>query len=113
MRIPKNIPALIEVKESSNVMSMSYDSGTYMLYVMYRPRPTDTEGVLYRYVNVPISMWRRLQRTPSKGTFMWTNIKDRFNYSKWTGSAWKGQSALQKASAKLRRDAAKENARLQ
>ena len=42
-------------------------------------------GDIYIYYNVPTKIWQRLVAAPSKGHFMWENIRNIFTYAKLTG----------------------------
>lgn len=40
---------------------------------------------IYMYYDVPIDVYRRMITAPSKGHYMWYNIRNRYRYSKLTG----------------------------
>lgn len=42
-------------------------------------------GDIYLYYDVPVKLWREFISAPSKGHFMWMNIRNNFWYSKLTG----------------------------
>lgn len=103
MAYPKTIPKLIEVKDSSNVQGIAYDPISRDLFVSYLPTATDKLGPLYRYKDVPVGTWRRFYKTASKGMFIWTHIRGKFAYAKWTGTGWKKEMALKRASAAVKK----------
>ena len=61
---------------SSNVRSVGYDSQTQTLEVEF------LSGSRYQYYGVPQNLHEEMMRTPSKGRFLHTYIKDRYPYSR-------------------------------
>jgi len=59
---------------SSNINKVGYDNND--LLVEYK------SGVLYKYLNVPKKLYEELLNSESKGRFMNSNIKGKFEYSK-------------------------------
>lgn len=41
---------------------------------------------VYMYYDVPIEVYRRMITAPSKGHYMWYNIRNKYRYSKLTGN---------------------------
>lgn len=88
-RLPVDHPAVtgqrILTKQSSNVYSYRYDLEAQMLWVRYRaPGPADSEGgrafvpgPLYEYRNVNLGEYMALMKAPSKGTWVWDNLRVR------------------------------------
>lgn len=102
MRFPGTVPELTAVK-SSNVKAIGYSPGTDYLYIQFIPEGKSQHGPLYRYKDVQESVYRRLENAPSKGVFVWTNIRDKYKYSKWTGFGWRKENALKRMSEQKRR----------
>lgn len=42
-------------------------------------------GDLYQYLDVPVNVWRKWLAAPSKGHFLWANIRHEYKYRKLTG----------------------------
>jgi len=63
---------LREVVESSSLRSIGYDRATSTLEVEFRA------GRVYRYVAVPVEVWRGLRQAASKGEFFQNYVRDRF-----------------------------------
>ena len=99
MAYPKTIPVLTMVKDSSSVQGISYDTKTRFLFISFLPTKGNKEGPLYRYKDVPKGTWNRFSQSTSKGMFLWTHLRDKFPYARWTGSGWRKETALKKASA--------------
>jgi hypothetical protein len=69
---------MIPTPESSNVYSYSYDIDTSTLYVRFQSHMVyGTAGSLYSYSNVPPELFLKMYSAPSKGTFIWDNIRIR------------------------------------
>lgn len=98
MKLPATVPALVSV-ESSNVQAIGYDPKRKYLYIQFLPSENTKWGEVYRYFNVPEQIYNRFLKAPSKGIFVWANIRDKYSYAKWTGFGWRKQSALQRMSA--------------
>ena len=43
-------------------------------------------GDIYKYYDVPVSLWRKFIGAPSKGHFFWKYLRNNFLYSKLTGN---------------------------
>lgn len=97
--MPKSMPEMIPVKESSNIHSFGYDPSGRLLYVIFKTPDGKDDGPLYRYIKVPKGVFNRFSRSASKGLFMWTHIRSKFGYEKWSGSAWRKEAALVRESA--------------
>lgn len=75
----------VETPDSSNVHSFAYDLDRHALYVRFKYWEPDmghderphVPGALYRYSNVPMSVFEAMMRAPSKGRFIWDNIRIR------------------------------------
>lgn len=102
MRFPKTVPELIAVK-SSNVKAIGYDPRTSYLYIQFLPESKAQRGDLYRYKGVNEDVFRRFERAPSKGVFVWSNVRDKYSYSKWTGFGWRKENALKRMAEQKRR----------
>lgn len=61
---------------SSNVASIGYSSERQLLLVGF------LDGSLYSYDDVPENVFRMFETAPSKGKFVWSNIRDQYNYQK-------------------------------
>jgi hypothetical protein len=60
------------VVDSSSLRSIGYDAATLTLEVEFR------NGSVYRYVNVPTSLWASFRRAPSMGKFFQEHVRDQF-----------------------------------
>ena len=58
--------------ESSVLVSAGYDSGKRLLELEFH------SGAIYRYLEVPEEIYRRLLAAESKGQFFGANIRDKF-----------------------------------
>ncbi|MBN2258119.1 MAG: KTSC domain-containing protein [Anaerolineaceae bacterium] len=98
------MPSLVPVKGSSNVYAYSYDPQVRTLYVQFLEPPLrNRPGPLYRYRDVPLGVFRRFERAPSKGKYIHMHIKGHFHYGKWTGTNWRTETVLKKNSAEQKR----------
>ncbi|MDO8432071.1 MAG: KTSC domain-containing protein [Candidatus Binatus sp.] len=70
------MPEMIFV-DSSNVEAIGYDSATRELHVRFVK-----SGETYVYYEVEEWVFEDFKRADSKGTFLNTNIKGRYNYGK-------------------------------
>lgn len=61
---------------SSNLASVAYDPHTLTLVVEF------TNGSIYQYFDVPDSIFEGLMQAPSKGSFLATEVKPYFRYTK-------------------------------
>lgn len=80
---------LIRVK-SSNLWSYGMElkdtkSGVGDVYIQFKGKNGGPVGGLYRYYDVPVSLWRKFVSAPSKGAFFWKYIRNNFLYSKLDG----------------------------
>lgn len=69
--------------DSSNVYAFGYDVDSRTLYVRYRaaPRFGGGMGSLYAYDGVSMDKFLSLYESPSKGTWMWDNVRIRGTWS--------------------------------
>ena len=77
---------LVRVK-SSNLWSYGMqvkDKRVGDLYIQFKNK-FGGPGDVYRYYDVPIVLYRRLQSAPSKGHFFWVYVRNHYRYSKLTG----------------------------
>lgn len=102
-RLPNIVPDLIPIDDSSNVRAIGYDSENKYLYVQFHPGSESERSPIYRYISVPENVYSRFIEAPSKGMFVWANIRDKYNYAKWTGFGWRKGPALQRMSAQKKR----------
>lgn len=63
---------LREVVTSSSLRSIGYDRSTQTLEIEFE------SGSVYRYAGVPLELWLKLKRAPSKGKFFQAYVRDRF-----------------------------------
>lgn len=75
MEVSMNIPEMHDV-ESSNVRKIGYDESSKSLYVMFN------NGGLYKYEDVPKSVYDDLNNTESIGSFLSKQIKGRYSYER-------------------------------
>jgi hypothetical protein len=61
---------------SSNIAAAGYDSSSETLEIEF------TNGSVYQYYNVPSSIYEAFMAAPSKGSFLATQVKDRFPYAR-------------------------------
>lgn len=59
---------------SSNLASASYEPDTQKLVLQFQ------SGDVYRYLNVPASVYTGLQRAGSPGSYFYRHIRDRYAY---------------------------------
>jgi hypothetical protein len=95
MKLPATVPTLVSV-ESSNVEAVGYDSKKGYLYIQFLPSEKGQRSTVYRYSNVQEQIYNRFLRAPSKGMFVWANIRDKYPYAKWTGFGWRKETALKR-----------------
>lgn len=79
---------LVRVK-SSNVWAIGVEVNNENrklgdVYVQFKGKEGGPDAV-YRYYNVPLSLYRRFVGTSSKGAFLWKYLRNNFQYSKLTG----------------------------
>lgn len=63
--------------DSSNVEAIGYDSGAQELHVRFLK-----SGETYVYFDVEEWVFHEMMQADSKGTYLNTNIKGRYNYGK-------------------------------
>ncbi len=67
--------------ESSNVESFGYDEEENTLYVRFLARKT-SPSTLYAYHEVEPEIFDQFMEADSKGRFIWTHLRDRYNFEK-------------------------------
>ena len=67
--------ALVEV-QSSNVQAIGYDADTKRLFVQFK------KSGLYQYDNVPEVIHQSFLAAPSKGQFVWQQLRGHYSYTK-------------------------------
>jgi len=83
-------PVMVPVK-SSNVKAIGYDDLNKMLYVEFlNKKDPQQPGDFYRYYEVDERMYLRFLAAPSKGKFLWWNIRGRYRYTKEGRTGWRG-----------------------
>jgi len=65
---------------SSNVEAIGYDEEDQTLYVDFLDKGRG--GSRYEYLDVPYEVFEEFQMAGSMGSFVWTNLKDVYEYSK-------------------------------
>jgi hypothetical protein len=63
---------LRQVVESSSLRSIGYDRGSHTLEVEFH------NGGVYRYADVPDSVWFEFRHADSKGRFFQERVRDHF-----------------------------------
>jgi len=58
---------------STNIRDIEYDAKTQTLSIMFK------SGRTYQYLNVPQIVYDRFEKSPSKGEFFATSIKDAYS----------------------------------
>ena len=66
--------------ESSIIMAIGYDEGRRWLDILF------TEGIRYRYLDVPIKVHQGLITSSSKGAYFNARVKGRFLYTQVASS---------------------------
>lgn len=102
-RLPTTVPELVPVKDSSNVRAIGYDPDNRYLYVQFHPESEAERPPTYRYSGVQEQIYFRFIGAPSKGMFVWANIRGKYNYAKWTGFGWRKGPALQRMAVQKKR----------
>lgn len=85
----RDIIKKLERVKSSNVWAYGIDvrdpeSGVGRALAQFKDKDGGP-GDIYIYYDVPVSLFQKWRRTPSKGHFFWKYIRNRFKYSKLTG----------------------------
>ena len=65
--------------ESSNVESFGYDEEEGVLYVRFLEKPTQPSR-LYAYYEVEPEIFDQFFAAESKGRFIWTHLRGRYEY---------------------------------
>jgi hypothetical protein len=66
----------IESPESSNIARFRFDDATRVLYVEFH------DGSIYRYFDVPLSVFECMRTAPSKGQFLAVSVKGIYRYAR-------------------------------
>ena len=74
------MPLMIPV-ESSNVSSFGYQEGDRALYVEFLGKG-GRPPALYRYLEVEPEIYDAFFAAPSKGKFVWSHLRDRYDYER-------------------------------
>jgi hypothetical protein len=61
---------------SSNISSVGFDSDTQTLEIEF------TNGNIYQYFDVPVTVYEELMQAESKGKFLSTQIKGVYRYAR-------------------------------
>ncbi len=62
--------------DSSNIAAVGYEDTTMILEVLFH------NGTIYQYFDVPRTVYEELMSADSKGTFLNTNVKNNYRYTK-------------------------------
>ena len=74
---------LVLAKTSSNIHSLAYDPKERQLYVRFLGM--DKSGktrATYIYDDVPLTVYRKFFRVPSKGHYFWQAVRGKYTYRK-------------------------------
>ena len=77
---PLEIPLMIPVT-SSNVSAFGYDDANRILYVEFLAKGNNPAS-LYRYFDTEPEIYDQFFASPSKGKFVWTHLRDRYDYER-------------------------------
>jgi len=77
---PMEIPLMIPV-QSSNVSSFGYDEDNQVLYVEFFGKGGRAPA-MYRYYSVEPEIYDQFFAAPSKGKFVWSHLRDRYDYER-------------------------------
>ena len=61
---------------SSNLLAYGWNKKKQVLIVAFR------DGSVYQYNEVPESKWLLFKTAPSKGKYLWKEIRDQFEYER-------------------------------
>jgi hypothetical protein len=61
---------------SGNIASVGYDAKMSIMEVEF------TTGDVYKYYDVPVDVYRGLMDAESKGVYLYSNVKSKYQYSK-------------------------------
>lgn len=67
--------------ESSNVQEIGYDDDTETFFVKFSPKG-NYPGTVYAYYGVEPEIYEQFMMSPSKGKFVWTHLRDRYEYER-------------------------------
>lgn len=67
--------------ESSNVASIGYDAIENILYVEFLSKDAYAPAQ-YMYYGVEPEIYEQMMAAPSKGRFVWTHLRDRYDYER-------------------------------
>jgi len=74
-------PAFMIPVDSSNVKDFGYVDEDQTLFVGFIAKGNQPES-RYVYYEVEPEMYAEFMAAPSKGKFIWTNLRDRYQYEK-------------------------------
>lgn len=66
----------IDTPESSNITKFGYDQSNQIMLVEFK------NGSLYKYFDVPETIYEQMKTAPSKGRFLSQNIKGLYRYAR-------------------------------
>lgn len=66
---------------SSNVQDFGYDEDEENLYVRFLPK-ANSSGSCYVYYGVEPEIYQQFLMAPSKGKFVWSHLRGRYEYAK-------------------------------
>lgn len=75
-----DLPVMIPV-DSSNVQEFGYDIDNRYLYVRFLAKAT-YPSTLYVYYDVEPEIYEQFLMAPSKGKFIWSHLRDRYEYAR-------------------------------
>ena len=70
------LPPLVPIEGSSNVKAIAYDPQGPVLYVQFH------NGAVYEYMDFPPDKWQEFLNSPSKGKYLNSNIRGRYETRK-------------------------------
>lgn len=76
-----NEPEFMIPVESSNVKDFGYVDEDRTLFVGFIAKGTQPES-RYVYYEVEMETYQEFMASPSKGSFIWTHLRDRYEYEK-------------------------------
>jgi hypothetical protein len=82
-RIAMAIPAEIMMLsvDSSNVSAFGYDTENQVLYVEFLSKAGEAPAQ-YMYFDVEPELYEQFVAAPSKGKFVWSHLRDRYEYDR-------------------------------
>lgn len=72
-----SLPFSLAPVQNDTIAAMGYDEANEHLYVQYVPG-----GAVWRYCEIAPNLWRLLQRTATKGTFIEKSVFGRYTCQK-------------------------------